>query len=126
MSFPVGLMDGAGTNALFGVGIGLALDPTGSVLYSAEYQFNVLRQINLSSTPAWVSTYAFSGNATTAGSRTADGTGTIATITRPTGLAFDSNGHLFISQSTPGLLRQLVEGTKCSLTPGLFASSCEP
>ena len=95
----VGSVDATGTNALFDGPYDIAIDHSGNLFVSDQYN-NKIREI----TPAGVvTTFAGSG---TAGS--ADGTGTAASFNLPEGLAFDNNGNLFVADMNSQKIRKIT------------------
>ena len=92
--------DGTATAARFDHPSGIALDPTSGNLYVADTVSNKIRRI----TPQGVvTTIAGSGI-----SGSADGTGTSATFNTPTGIAVDSNGHVFVAEYASGKIRKIT------------------
>ena len=82
-----GSVDGTGTAASFNSPWGIAIDSNDN-LFIGDYANSLIRKI----TPAGVVT-TFAGGGT---SGSADGTGTAASFSGPTGLSFDSDGNLFV------------------------------
>jgi hypothetical protein len=94
-----GSVDGTGTNALFNVPQGIAVDVSGNV-YVADTGNDTIREI----TPAGaVSTLA--GLAGNAGS--ADGTGTNASFYSPEGLAINASGIIFVADTWNDTIRSV-------------------
>ena len=94
----VGSVDGTGTAALFNQSSGLAVDSTGNV-YVADTYSNTIRRV----TAAGVVT-TLAGVAGSAGS--ADGVGTAARFNQPFGIAVDSTGNIFISDTRNHTIRR--------------------
>jgi sugar lactone lactonase YvrE len=95
-----GSTDGTATAARFDHPSGIALDPTSGNLYVADAVSNKIRRI----TPQGVvTTIAGSG-----ASGSLDGTGTSATFNTPTGIAVDSNGNVFVTESASGKIRKIT------------------
>ena len=111
----VGSADGASTSASFLFPLGIATDGNGN-LYVADANNNEIRKIVISS--GVVSTIAGS---TTAGF--ADGIGTAAQFSNPTGLAYDGNGNLFVADEYNSEIRKIVLSTGQVST---FAGSTTP
>ena len=96
-----GFADGAGSNALFNVPVGLALDGTTSYLYVADFSNNRIRAVALAT-----------GNVTTlAGNGTlglADGAPQSAMFGEPNGLAYDGFGTLYIADWGSATIRAVA------------------
>ena len=84
-----GSSDGQGSTATFNKPTGLAIDSTGTI-YVSEFGGNKIRKIDSSGN---VSTLAGSGI-----TGSTDGQGSAATFNKPTGLAIDSTGNIFVSE----------------------------
>ena len=96
-----GFINGAGTSARFNQPFGLACD--GVNLYVTDSN-NAIRQIVIST--GIVTTLAGSA---TSGSK--DGIGTSASFNRPSGLAIDGSGNLYISDQSNNEIRKVVVST---------------
>ena len=102
-----GSTDGEGIVASFFSPYGITIDSNGNI-YVGDSRNNKIRKI----TPAAVvTTFAGSG---TAGST--DGLGTIASFNYPVGVAFDTNGNLFVADRLNNKIRKIsVEGKVTNL-----------
>jgi len=95
-----GSADGTGSAAQFFVPIGVAVDGSGNV-YVADSNNNTIREV----TPAGVvSTLA--GLAGTDGS--ADGTGSAAQFSGPSGVAVDGSGNVYVADSNNSTIRKVT------------------
>lgn len=102
-----GWSDGVGTNAEFGLPMGVAVDASGNV-YVAEYGHNKVRKITADGT---VTTLAGSGNA-----GSVDGVGTAASFAGPGGIAVDSEGNVYVSEYVGQRIRKITaDGTVTTL-----------
>lgn len=95
-----GYIDGAGDVARFNTPTGLALSPDGAFLYVADTANNRIRRINLATRR--VETVA--GDGTFAG---IDGPGHLAAFGAPIGLAFDTDGTLYVSEFGRNAIRRV-------------------
>src|SRR2546423_1857001 len=100
-----GFADGIGANAQFWGPNGIAVDPSGNV-YVAD-QFN--HRIRFIGAGAEVVTIAGTGTAADA-----DGTGDVATINSPSGIAF-YKGALFISEAGGNRIREMIPNSGAPL-----------
>lgn len=102
-----GFNDGPGANALFRKPNAVAMAPDGSILV-ADSENHVIRRIEFNP-PTWtVSTYA--GTPGTPGF--ADGPAASARFNRPTGIAIDPLGNVFVSEVGGCRLRQIRGDTR--------------
>ncbi|MET3977490.1 sugar lactone lactonase YvrE [Mucilaginibacter sp. UYP25] len=95
-----GYSNGTGTAALFNAPAGLAFDATGN-LYVADSGNNLIRMI----TPAGVVT-------TVVGSRGAgyvNGTGSTAILNKPSSIAFDAAGMMYVTEPVNNLIRKITK-----------------
>jgi sugar lactone lactonase YvrE len=105
-----GTVDGTGAAARFSSPTGIARD-SGSNLYVADSLNNTIRKITSAGV---VSTLA--GTAGTAGS--ADGTGTGASFKSPAGVAVDSAGNVYVSDTYNHTIRVIAAGGVVSTLAG--------
>jgi sugar lactone lactonase YvrE len=99
-----GVADGRGAEARFDQPSGLAIDREGN-LYIADMGNCTIRKMVIPS--AVVTTLA--GSPSTPGS--ADGTGAGARFNKPTGLALDGDGNLFVADTASFTIRRVVVAT---------------
>ncbi|MBL9214422.1 MAG: hypothetical protein JNG83_02990 [Opitutaceae bacterium] len=92
--------DGTGTAASFNSPQGPAVDAEGN-LYVAEYGNHTIRKL----TPAGVVT-TLAGTAGTAG--TADGTGSAARFTNPSGVGVDAAGNVYVADTGNHVIRKIT------------------
>lgn len=108
-SSPRGFADGTGTAAKFGSGYNIAIDASGN-LYVADSSNHRIRKI----TPTRVVT-------TLAGTGTpgaADGPGSSATFSSPSGVAVDADGNVYVADSVNHLLRRITPAGVVSTLAG--------
>jgi sugar lactone lactonase YvrE len=95
-----GATNGTGTNAVFSDPAAIVVDANGN-FFVADSQNHAIRKIT---TNGVVTTFA--GQLGVAGS--ANGTGTGAQFNSPSGLAFDKNGNLFVSDTGNSAIREIT------------------
>ncbi|HXP49780.1 MAG TPA: PKD domain-containing protein, partial [Bacteroidia bacterium] len=99
-----GSTDGTGTMASFYYPSGVAYDGNGN-LYVADQYNQLIRKIVI----ATGAVTSFVGAANVSGN--ADGTGTAANFQYPTGIAYDGNGNLFVTDQYNNEIRKVVVAT---------------
>ncbi|MGI4749920.1 MAG: virginiamycin B lyase family protein [Janthinobacterium lividum] len=114
----IGSVNGTGSNATFSHSQGLATDAAGNI-YVADTHNHLIRKIT---SAGIVSTLAGSG---TAGS--ADGIGTAASFSSPTGITIDANGNLFVTELDVPRVRKITSsGTVSTITGGTIPQLTDP
>ena len=84
--------DGVGTNAGFYGLTGVGVDPNSGLIYTAEYNNNLIRRITPGNV---VTTISGGGSGSGGGSATQDGIGTTASFQQLSDIVCDSNGNVF-------------------------------
>jgi hypothetical protein len=110
-----GATNGTGTNAMFSDPAAIVAD-TNENFFVADSQNNAIRKIT---TNGVVTTFA--GQLGVAGS--ANDTGTNAQFNSPSGLAFDKNGNLFVSDTGNSTIRKITSAGVVSTFAGIAGSS---
>lgn len=112
-----GCSDGTGTNAQFSAPEGIAVDASGNA-YVADTLNHTIREV----TPAGAVT-TIAGTAGVFGA--VDGTGNAALFNRPTGLAIDGSGNLYVTDFYNHTVRKIMPGgvvTTLAGLPGVFGN----
>lgn len=112
--FP-GATNGSGTNALFNEPAGIVVAANGT-LFVADSANNAIRTV---ATNGLVSTFA--GQLGVPG--TADGMGTNAQFSAPSGLAFDLSGNLLVSDTGNATLRKITPAGRVATIAGVAGQS---
>jgi sugar lactone lactonase YvrE len=110
-----GATNGTGTNAVFNDPAAIVVDATGN-FFVADSQNDAIRMVT---TNGVVTTFA--GQLGVAGS--ANGAGTGAQFNSPSGLAFDNNGNLFVSDTGNSTIREITPTGVVSTFAGIAGSS---
>lgn len=115
-----GYADGQGTNAMFNLPYGLAVDGSGNV-YVADNDNNLVRKI----TPGGnVSTLAGGGCAGCTNHGYADGQGTNAVFYHLCSVAVDGSGNIYVADEGNNLIRKVTPGGYVSTLAGGGCSGC--
>jgi hypothetical protein len=111
-----GYADGTGTNALFNLPVGVAVDSSGNV-YVADQSNNRIRKV----TPGGaVSTLAGAVRGY------ADGTGSAARFNNPRGIAVATNGNVYVAEYFGQIIRKITPGGAVSTFAGLGSTNFIP
>jgi sugar lactone lactonase YvrE len=115
LNFTSGSADGTGSAARFNFPEGICADSSAN-LYVADTVNHTIRKITSGGA---VSTLA--GLAGSSGS--ADGTGSAARFNRPSGIAVDNSGNLYVTDRSNRTIRKITSGGAVSTLAGLAGSS---
>jgi NHL repeat/Immunoglobulin domain len=117
LAYPFGgFADGKGTNALFNMPVGVAVDSSGNV-YVADQSNNRIRKITPDGT---VSTLAGAVRGY------ADGVGSAAKFNLPRGVAVDTNGNVYVAEYFGQIIRQITPSGVASTIAGLGSTDFIP
>ena len=111
----VGSTDGTGAAARFNLPTGVAMN-SADLIYVADFGSHTLRKVTSSGV---VTTFA--GTAGTSGS--VDGTGAAARFNKPSGLALDSAGNLYVADTGNSTVRKVTPAGVVTTLAGLYQIS---
>ena len=100
-AIPGGFNDGVGTNAMLFAPVGMVFDRNGT-MFVADFGNNAIRRVEANGT---VSTFVGGGPDLPGFS---DGTGTMARLYQPAGLAIDADDNLYVGEIVPNRIRKVT------------------
>ena len=110
----LGMTNATGTSAQFNYPSGVAVDASGNV-YVADKSNHRIRKITSAGV---VTTFAGSGS-----SGNANGTGTAATFSNPTGLAIDANDNIYVTDYSNHSIRKITSSSVVTTLAGPVGST---
>lgn len=109
------IVNAAGSAARFNGAVSIALGPNGN-LYIADYHNNAIRMMTpLGAQPTPLSVTTFAGNGTAG---LVDGVGTNARFNGPTGVTFDKDGNLYVTDARNNRIRIITPAGAVSTIAG--------
>jgi streptogramin lyase len=100
-------INGTGTNASFGLPVGITVDPSG-IVYVSDQTYHTIRKIGSGTVQLPLNrgvTTTIAGNGTTT---FANGTGTNATFNNPIGLSLDLDGNIYVGDQVNHRIRKIT------------------
>ncbi|HCN79432.1 MAG TPA: hypothetical protein DIT13_19895, partial [Verrucomicrobiales bacterium] len=115
-----GSANGTGAAARFNYPNAVVVDPAGTELFVVDLVNNTIRRVDLADN----SVTTFAGTAGLAGA--SNGTGAAARFNYPIGIARDSDGNLYVTESNNNTLRKITPGAVVTTLASFFNNPYHP